>query len=403
MKNYRKEQFKLAVLLEVKEESRRNGDIVLAAEERIKQDKKYLAMMKNGKQTKGRKELQFIIFGLKKDGVLGIEGRGVFKEINETWNTRMFLMQGLNDAMDKGELTNDLIVLNDESIEFMRRTIAESEGWVPRPASVKPVEIEADDAVVSESTVTADEEASTDFTGLYERLFGSGSETEEKAADTDGTEGDDTVVAENFENGGLGEEKTGASGELVIKTGDTEENDGGSSWDELVKAIETADGVEDGEVHKEVENFENVSVVEDKNEASGELVEKMSEHEEINGENSEVSEKNEADVTDGVGSEVSIDSEESLEVDANEGGKNEASGELVGKETDTVTDEVESSVEPDNVYNEEKLKGGKKSKGKNKAGGRQVINKEETPAESLDTKKSKKNNQKGKANADDKN
>ena len=403
MKNYRKEQFKLAVLLEVKEESRRNGDIVLAAEERIKQDKKYLAMMKNGKQTKGRKELQFIIFGLKKDGVLGIEGRGVFKEINETWNARMFLMQGLNDAMDKGELTNDLIVLNDESIEFMRRTIAESEGWVPRPASVKPAEIEVDDAVVSESTVTADEEASTDFTGLYERLFGSGSETEEKAADTDSTEGDDTVVVENFENGGLGEEGMGASGELVIKTGDTEENDGGSSWNELVKAIETADGVEDGEVHREVENFENVSVVEDKNEASGEQVEKMSEHEGINGENSEVSENNEAGVTDSVGSEVSIDSEESLEVDANEGGKNEASGELVGKETDTVTDEAESSVGSEDIYNEEKLKGGKKSKGKNKARGRQVINKEETPAESLDTKKSKKNNRKGKANADDKN
>ncbi len=47
MKNYRKDQFTLAVLLEVKEEARRNGEIVLAAEKWINVNKVDRKIRKN--------------------------------------------------------------------------------------------------------------------------------------------------------------------------------------------------------------------------------------------------------------------------------------------------------------------------------------------------------------------
>lgn len=132
MVNYRKEQMKLAVLYEVKPESRKNGDIVNSAEQNFVHDERYNEMMLNGKQTKGRKELQFILYDFKKDGIIETVKRGVFRQSNTAWNTLMEMIYKFKYDINEGKLKPEEIILTEEMQNKINEIYGDGSPWVPR-------------------------------------------------------------------------------------------------------------------------------------------------------------------------------------------------------------------------------------------------------------------------------
>lgn len=132
MVNYRKEQMKLAVLYEVKPESRKNGDIVNSAEQNFVHDERYNEMMLNGKQTKGRKELQFILYDFKKDGIIETVKRGVFRQGNTAWNTLMEMIYKFKYDINEGKLKPEEIILTEEMQNKINEIYGDGSPWVPR-------------------------------------------------------------------------------------------------------------------------------------------------------------------------------------------------------------------------------------------------------------------------------
>ena len=62
MKDFRKAQMKLALLLEIETEPKKNSEVIKGAEERLILDDAYNRLMQNGKQTIGSKEMQFLLY-----------------------------------------------------------------------------------------------------------------------------------------------------------------------------------------------------------------------------------------------------------------------------------------------------------------------------------------------------
>ena len=78
--NLRKEQEKLAVLLEITETPKKNAEIIKGAEGRLIMDEAYTRLLSDKKTTAGKKELQFILYFLKKDNLLALK-TGVFTQL----------------------------------------------------------------------------------------------------------------------------------------------------------------------------------------------------------------------------------------------------------------------------------------------------------------------------------
>ena len=76
--NLRKEQEKLAVLLEISDTPKKNSDIIKSAEDRLIMDDAYTRLLSDKKTSAGKKELQFILYFLKKDGQVNVENRGYY-------------------------------------------------------------------------------------------------------------------------------------------------------------------------------------------------------------------------------------------------------------------------------------------------------------------------------------
>ncbi len=76
--NLRKEQEKLAVLLEISDTPKKNSDIINGAESRLVMDEAYNRILSDKKTTAGKKELQFILYFLKKDELVNVENRGYY-------------------------------------------------------------------------------------------------------------------------------------------------------------------------------------------------------------------------------------------------------------------------------------------------------------------------------------
>ena len=66
--NLRKEQEKLAVLLEITDTPKKNAEIIKGAEEHLVQDEAYTRLLSDKKTTAGKKELQFILYFSKRMG-----------------------------------------------------------------------------------------------------------------------------------------------------------------------------------------------------------------------------------------------------------------------------------------------------------------------------------------------
>ena len=66
--NLRKEQEKLAVLLEISDTPKKNSDIIKSAEDRLVMNDAYTRLLSDKKTTAGKKELQFILYFSKRMG-----------------------------------------------------------------------------------------------------------------------------------------------------------------------------------------------------------------------------------------------------------------------------------------------------------------------------------------------
>ena len=82
--NLRKEQEKLAVLLEMSDTPKKNSDVIKGAESRIVMDEAYTRLLSDKKTSAGKKELQFILYFLKKDEQVNVENRGFYTANEKT-------------------------------------------------------------------------------------------------------------------------------------------------------------------------------------------------------------------------------------------------------------------------------------------------------------------------------
>ena len=82
--NLRKEQEKLAVLLEITDTPKKNAEIIKGAESRLVMDEAYTRLLSDKKTTAGKKELQFILYFLKKDALVDVKDRGFYTATAKT-------------------------------------------------------------------------------------------------------------------------------------------------------------------------------------------------------------------------------------------------------------------------------------------------------------------------------
>ena len=89
MKDIRKKQMRLAVLMEIADKPKRNSEIIKGAESRLILDDEYSRLMKNGKQSIGNKKLQFILYYIKRDKLANVPDRGLYAESEITVKERL--------------------------------------------------------------------------------------------------------------------------------------------------------------------------------------------------------------------------------------------------------------------------------------------------------------------------
>jgi len=101
--NSRKEQEKLAVLLEISDTPKKNSDIIKGAESRLIMDESYTRLLSDKKTTAGKKELQFILYFLKKDELVNVENRGFYTSNEKTAEELIKTAHIVDDALKADE------------------------------------------------------------------------------------------------------------------------------------------------------------------------------------------------------------------------------------------------------------------------------------------------------------
>ena len=129
MNNFRKEQMRLAVLMEITDTPKRNGKIIKGAESRLILDDEYNRLMKNGKQSIGSKELQFILYYIKRDKL----------ESAETVNERFKAASAFIEYIDTEAKPEDVFILKTDTINELRKII-ENKSTVVKLTDNKQVE-----------------------------------------------------------------------------------------------------------------------------------------------------------------------------------------------------------------------------------------------------------------------
>lgn len=120
MKDFRKAQMKLALLLEIGAEPKKNSAVIKDAEERLTLDDAYNRLMQNGKQTIGSKEMQFLLYYIKRDGIADIPSRGMYKENENTVTERETLIADILEVLNTDEGGENAVILNDETLAFIK-------------------------------------------------------------------------------------------------------------------------------------------------------------------------------------------------------------------------------------------------------------------------------------------
>ena len=115
--NLRKEQEKLAVLLEISDTPKKNSDIIKNAEGRLIMDDAYTRLLSDKKTTAGKKELQFILYFLKKDGQVNVENRGYYTANEKTADELIKTARIIDEALKADEKAS--CILTSEALDEM--------------------------------------------------------------------------------------------------------------------------------------------------------------------------------------------------------------------------------------------------------------------------------------------
>lgn len=130
MNNFRKEQMRLAVLMEITDTPKRNGEIIKGAESRLILDDEYSRLMKNGKQSIGNKELQFILYYIKRDKLANVPDRGLYAESDTTVKERLEAASEFIEYIDTAAKPDDAFILKTDTINEIRKLIKDSSAVV---------------------------------------------------------------------------------------------------------------------------------------------------------------------------------------------------------------------------------------------------------------------------------
>ena len=130
MKDIRKKQMRLAVLMEITDKPKRNSEIIKGAESRLILDDEYNRLMKNGKQSIGNKELQFILYYIKRDKLANVPDRGLYAESEITVKERLAAASEFIEYIDTEAKPDDTFILKTDTINEIRKLIKDSSSVV---------------------------------------------------------------------------------------------------------------------------------------------------------------------------------------------------------------------------------------------------------------------------------
>ena len=247
--NMRKEQMQIAVLLEISENAKKNAEIIVGAEERLITDEKYNEMMLNGKQTKGRKELQFILYHFKKDEIVELVKRGWFKENNRTWNTRMKMLFNIKDNIVSGEIKPDEIMLTEETLKEIDKLYEENQGWEPKPEPERKVVEETTDTAVEEETADTADREDTEHSEISFASLDDMSETTDNDTEENNVSFEDLLNGVNDTFSDISDNtETGLSENSVVAEGEVAEVEMETEIEVEAADAEIADTVSENEV-----------------------------------------------------------------------------------------------------------------------------------------------------------
>lgn len=120
MKDFRKAQMKLALLLEIETEPKKNSEVIKGAEERLILDDAYNRLMQNGKQTIGSKEMQFLLYYIKRDDIAYLPSRGMYQENGNTIIERERLISDILEVINTDENGENAVILKEETLAFIK-------------------------------------------------------------------------------------------------------------------------------------------------------------------------------------------------------------------------------------------------------------------------------------------
>ena len=115
--NLRKEQEKLAVLLEITDTPKKNAEIIKDAEGRLIMDEAYTRLLSDKKTTAGKKELQFILYFLKKDALVDVKDRGFYTANEKTAEELIKTARIVDEALKADEKAS--CILTPEALDEM--------------------------------------------------------------------------------------------------------------------------------------------------------------------------------------------------------------------------------------------------------------------------------------------
>lgn len=140
--NLRKEQEKLAVLLEISDTPKKNSDIIKSAEDRLVMDDAYTRLLSDKKTTAGKKELQFILYFLKKDGQVNVENRGYYTANEKTSEELIKTARIIDEALKADE--KSLCILTSGALDEMGLVLLSA-----YPIQAVPAEVSSGFEIVS--------------------------------------------------------------------------------------------------------------------------------------------------------------------------------------------------------------------------------------------------------------
>ena len=149
--NLRKEQEKLAVLLEISDTPKKNSDIIKGAESRLIMDEAYTRLLSDKKTTAGKKELQFILYFLKKDELVNVENRGFYTSNEKTAEELIKTAHIVDDALKADEKAP--CILTPEALDEMSMVLLSA-----YPIQAVPAEVSSGFEIVSIDEPTSSEE-----------------------------------------------------------------------------------------------------------------------------------------------------------------------------------------------------------------------------------------------------